>query len=116
MIIFTKIFAVILAVTVITKAFHDYKKKQENIVMFLFWTIAWILIAYVALKPSLFYTFVTHLSNESIGMGTFVGIAFIFLFFIVYRVYIKANRLERQIKDIVMKIGIQDIIEEIEEK
>lgn len=116
MVLFTKIIAVLFALMVIFKTFHDYKKKQENVVMFLFWTIAWILIAYVALKPALFYTFVTHLSSEKIGMGTFVGIAFIFLFFIVYRVYIKANRLERQIKDIVMKIGIKDIIEEIEEK
>lgn len=116
MLLFTKIIAVILALTVISKSFYDYKRKREGIVMFLFWAVTWALIAYVALKPSLFYSFITALSKENIGIGTFVGIAFIFLFFITYRVYIKANRLERQIKDIVMKIGIKDITEEIEEK
>lgn len=116
MIIVAKIIAVILALLVITKSFHDYKKRNEGIVTFLFWTITWVLIAYVALKPSLVYSFMMSLSGENIGMGTLFGIAFIFLFYITYRVYIKANRLERQIKDIVMKVGIKDIVEEIEEK
>lgn len=114
MIIITKIFAIILALTVITKTFHDYRKKREILSTFLFWTVAWILIVYVALKPSLFYNLLSKMSNENIGIGTFVGIAFIFLFYITYRVYMKANRMERQIRDIVMKIGIKDIDEEID--
>lgn len=114
MIIITKIFAIILALTVITKTFYDYRKKREILSTFLFWTIAWILIVYVALKPSLFYNLLSNMANENIGIGTFVGIAFIFLFYITYRVYMKANRMERQIRDIVMKIGIKDIDEEID--
>jgi len=109
MIIFTKIFAILLALTVITKTFYDYKKKREILSTFAFWTIAWVLIVYVALKPTLFYNLLSSMANENIGIGTFVGVAFIFLFYITYRVYIKANRLERQIKDIVMRIGIKDI-------
>ncbi|MEI8061170.1 MAG: DUF2304 domain-containing protein [Candidatus Berkelbacteria bacterium] len=109
MIIITKIIAILLALMVISKTFSDYKKHRESLTMFLFWTLAWLFIAYVALRPTIFYTFVTKMSDEHIGSGTFVGIAFIFLFFITYRVYIKANRLEQQIRDIVMKIGIKDI-------
>ncbi len=109
MIIFTKIFAVFLALLVISKAYHDYKKKNDSIIVLLFWTITWILIAYVALKPELFYYFVSKMANENVGLGTFVGIAFISLFYVTYRVYVKANRLERQIRDIVMKVALKDI-------
>ncbi len=116
MIIVTKIFAIILAFTVISKGFYDYKKKKEILSTFLFWTIAWLFIVYVTLKPSLFYNLLSRMADENIGIGTFVGVAFIFLFYITYRVYIKTDRLERQIRDIVMKIGIREIIEEIKEK
>jgi len=109
MIILTKILAVFLALLVISKSFYDYKKKQESLTTFLFWSAAWAGIVYVAINPSVFYKFLINLGNENIGMGTFVGIAFIFLFFITYRVYVKAHRLEQKIKDIVMKIGIKDI-------
>lgn len=111
MILFTKFFAIVLAIMVISKTFYDYKKRQESLFSFLFWTFAWLFIVYISLVPSIFYKFVANMASENIGLGTFVGIAFIFIFFITYRIYIKANRLERQIKEIVMKIGIKDIEE-----
>ena len=112
MIIFTKIVSILLALLVISKTYLDYKKKREGLTMFLFWSITWVAIVYVAIKPSIFYKFATSLSNKDVGMGTFVGLAFVFLFYITYRVYVKANRLEQKLKDIVMKIGIKDIDEE----
>ncbi len=109
MTILTKIFAIILAIFVISKSFYDFRKKRESIVMFLFWTISWLFIVYVALKPSIFYQLASSMSDQNVGLGTFVGLAFIALFFVTYRVYMKAHRLEQQIRDIVMKIGIKDI-------
>ncbi|MFA5158281.1 MAG: DUF2304 domain-containing protein [Patescibacteria group bacterium] len=111
MIIATKIIAIFLAVMVISKTFYDYKRKRESLTMFLFWTLAWIFIAYVALVPGIFYSFATKMADQNVGTGTFVGLAFIFLFFITYRIYMKAHRLEQQIRDIVMRIGIKDIEE-----
>jgi hypothetical protein len=109
MIIFTKIFAIILAILVISKSMHDYKKRQESLMTAIFWAAAWIGIVYVALVPKVFYKFILDLGNENIGIGTFAGIAFVLIFFVTYRVYVKAHRLEQKIKDIVMKIGIKDI-------
>lgn len=94
---------------VIFKTTYDYKKKLENLTMSSFWIISWLGIAYVATFPEIFYKFATGLSNENIGSGTLVGLAFIFLLYITYRIYAKANRLEQKIKYIVMKIGIKDI-------
>jgi len=111
MIIITKIIAILLALMVISKSFYDYKRKRESFVTFMFWSLAWVFIVYVALVPKIFYSFATKLADQNIGIGTFVGLAFIFLFYITYRVYMKAHRLEQQIRDIVMRIGIKDIEE-----
>lgn len=111
MIILTKVIAALLALTVVTKTLYDYKRKRESLTMFIFWTVAWIFIFYVALVPSIFYNFANKMADQNVGIGTFVGLAFIFLFFITYRVYIKAHRLEQQIRDIVMRVGIKDIEE-----
>lgn len=111
MIIFVKIVSIMLAIAAISKTYLDYKKRRENIAMLIFWLAAWAAIIYVTLVPASFYQFVANLSNENIGLGTFVGLAFVFMFYITYRVYVKANRLEQKLKDVVMKIGIKDIKE-----
>lgn len=116
MILFSKFLAVFLAFLVITKSFYDFRKKREGLFVFLFWIITWLFIAYVAIKPGLFYKLVNSMASENIGIGTFVGIAFVFLFYVTYRVYVKANRLEIQIREIVMKIGVKDIEEEIKNR
>jgi hypothetical protein len=109
MIILTKVITILLALTVISKTYLDFKKKQENIAVFLFWAIAWLFIMYAAIQPGKIYSLMQKFSKDNIGIGTFVGIAFIFLFYITYRVYIKANRLERKLHDMVMKLGLKDI-------
>lgn len=111
MIIFTKLFAVFLAILVISKTLHDYRKRLEPFATFLFWTIAWLGIVYVTLRPELFFAFTQSLANKNVGMGTLVGLAFVFLFYITYRVYVKAHRLERKLRDIVIEIGLRDIDE-----
>lgn len=107
MIILSKIVAILLAIIVITKTVHDYKKHQEILSTVIFWSFAWIGIVYISLKPSIIYGLLTDHGQS--GIGTVFGIAFIFLFYVTYRVYIKANRLEQKIKNIVMEIGIKDI-------
>lgn len=112
MIILTKAISLFFAIIVISKTYLDYKKKRESLTMLFFWTITWIGIVYVAINPEVLIRFSQKVGEPNTGIGTFLGLAFIFLFFITYRVYVKANRLEQKIKDIVIKIGIKDIDEE----
>lgn len=109
MILFIKILSLFLGVTVIAKTYIDFKKSHEGLTMFLFWTIAWLFIMYAAIQPGKIYQFMQNFSEENIGLGTFGGIAFVFLFYITYRVYNKANRLEQKIRLVVTKIGLKDI-------
>ncbi len=109
MILFAKIVAIFLAGTVISKTYLDWKKHRESFATLSFWTLAWLGVVYAAFDPSVFIKITDKIGEKGAGFGTLFGLAFIFLFFITYRVYIKANRLEQQIKDIVMKLGLRDI-------
>lgn len=109
MIIFVKVISLLLGLMVISKTYLDYKKKNESLTMFLFWTIAWVGIVIVALFPEIIQKALVISQAQKIGTGTFLGIAIVFLFFVIYRIYIKANRLEKQIHDMVMKLGLKEI-------
>ena len=107
--IILKILSLILGLVVITKTIHDYKKKKESFVMFIFWMIIWTAIIVLAIFPLLIDKINLMIGGVGSGANTFIGAAIVFLFFITYRVYTKANRIERQIHDMVMKLGLKNI-------
>lgn len=113
MIVFVKIISLILGLTVISKTYLDYKKRNESLIMFLFWTAAWIGIIAVSLFPEIINEALQISMAQKIGTGTFLGVAIVFLFFIIYRIYIKASRLEKKMQDMLMKLGIKDLDDEI---
>lgn len=113
MISFVKIISLILGLMVISKTYLDYKKRNESLVMFLFWTLAWIIIIAISLFPEIIDEALQLSKAQRIGTGTFLGIAIVFLFFVIYRVYIKANRLEKKIHDIAIKLALKELDDEI---
>ena len=108
-VIFSKILSTVLALLVITKTYYDFKKHQDSIFTLIFWSVTWVIIALIAIWPNVFYQVRDSLEEQNVGLGTLFGIAFVFLFFITYRVYIKANRLERKLHDMVVKINLKDV-------
>jgi hypothetical protein len=105
MIILVKIFSIILGLMVISKTYHDFKKGMENITMFLFWTMAWIGIILISLFPDLVSEIINLSQGQRIGTGTFFGMSIVFLFFVIYRVYIKADRIEKNLTEVVRQIA-----------
>jgi hypothetical protein len=112
MFVFVKIFSFLLGLMVISKTYLDYKKKSESFFMFVFWTLAWIGIITVSLFPEIIDQALEISRAQKIGTGTFFGISIIFLFFVIYRIYIKANKLEKKLHDMVMKLGLEEIDDE----
>ncbi|MFA4995825.1 MAG: DUF2304 domain-containing protein [Patescibacteria group bacterium] len=107
MIIIVKLLSIILGLMVISKTYHDFRKSRESITMFLFWTIAWIGIIFVSLFPEIVDEIISLSQGQRIGTGTFFGIAIIFLFFVIYRIYIKADRIERDLAEVVRQVAIK---------
>jgi len=102
-----KIFAIIIGLVVIGKSLLAFKKKEEGIVMFLFWTMTWIGIIFVAIYPLVIDRVGRLVGDSRSSVITFLGFAFVFVLFITYRVYVKANRIEQKLTNLVISISLE---------
>lgn len=108
MLVIAKLLSITLGLTVILKIYHDFKKGKESLVMFLFWVLTWMVIITITLFPSIIDMILYYSRGERIGIGTFLGMAIVFLFFVIYRVYIKADRIEKNMATIVRQMATKN--------
>ena len=106
MIIIAQTLSAFFAALVVTKSYADLKRGRENIVMFLFWTVAWMIILGIAIYPNIINILIVRFGGQRTGMGTIFGLALTFLFFIMYRLYIKADRVEKDVHKLIRDIAI----------
>lgn len=116
MIIIVKLLSIVLGLMVIFKTYHDFKKGKESVTMFLFWTIAWIGIILISLFPEIVEEILNFTKSQKIGAGTFVGMSIVFLFFVIYRVYIKADRVEKDLAEVVRQTATKINLKETDIK
>ena len=104
-----KIFSLLLALIVLSKSYVDFRGRQESLSMFVFWAVTWILIVTVALFPSLVDLLLRLSGNErGVGLGTFFGMALVFLYFVVYRIYVKLERIEQNLTKAIQELALRD--------
>lgn len=97
MLIFAKIFAIILSILVIARSITDYRNKKESLEMTAFWIIIWAGIIVFAYYPNLIDKLIEGLGGSRTGLGTIFGMGLVFVLFISYRIYVKANRIEKNL-------------------
>ncbi len=106
-VILTKTFAILLALIVISKSYTDLRLRRESLLMFLFWTTTWLGIVLVALAPSIVDRIIA-IGGGQAGIGTVFGITFMFMFFVVYRIYVKLDRTEQKMVRLVQELAMED--------
>ncbi len=104
-----KIIALVFGLIVIAKTTTDFRKKQENWQMFLFWLILWAAIIFVAFDPMIIDQVINRFGYGNYTIGQIFGMGFVFIMFVVYRIYVKAHRLEKQLNELVRKIGLKNL-------
>ena len=105
-----KIIAVLLAALSISKSYLDFRKKREPKIMFLFWTVVWVIASTITIYPALIDKIAAYSRDQSITFGSMVSLAFLFMLFIVYRVYAKVARIEYQQAELIRKLGLKKVI------
>jgi len=109
MITFAQAFTTFFAALVVTKSYADLKKGRENIVMFLFWVCSWAVIVFIAMYPAVVDLFFAKLSGEtSDRVATALAMGLTFVFFVIYRLYIKADRVEKTLHKLVSELAIKE--------
>lgn len=106
--IFVKILSILLGIIAISKAYLDWKSKNDSFIVFLFWIFSWVIVIIFSLYPILISKINFLAGQQGTGVNTFIGASFVFILFVIYRIYRKANRLEKQIQKIVTEIGLKD--------
>ncbi len=109
MITFAQAFTAFFAALVATKSYADLKRGRENIVMFLFWVSTWIIIVFIAFYPNivdLFFAKISGRTGNSIATALAMGLTFVF--FIIYRLYIKADRVEKTLHRLISELAIRN--------
>src|ERR1700741_4646023 len=95
--IVAKVFSIILAAISISKSYVDLKARVESLQMFIFWVCTWTMIVLVALYPPIIDVLIASSGYGRTGLGTVFGMGLIFLFFVVYRIYVKMERVEHKL-------------------
>src|SRR5438552_16000683 len=92
--IISKIFAVLLAGIAISKSYVGVRTRAESFQVFIFWTLTWVAIIIVALFQALVDLVIASFGDKRVGLGTVFGMALVFLYFLVYRIYMSVDHLQ----------------------
>lgn len=109
MIYLVQLFSTILAVMVIGKSYTDYKKRNESLVVFIFWALTWLAIVFFAYFPQTIDLISQRFDGQTSGVNRVIGLGLTFLFFIIYRVFVKAERIERQLGQLIKQGAMRDL-------
>ena len=91
--ILSKVFSLLLAAVAISKSYVEFRARAESLQMFVLWTLTWTGIVLVALFPSIVDLMISPSPYGRAGLGTVFGMGLVFLFFVVYRIYVRLDGL-----------------------
>lgn len=111
MITFLQILIIVFAVFALSRTIKRLKQGNLNTKEFYFWSFLWIVIIVVALIPQ-----VTDVLSGMLGIGRgfdlAIYVAIILLFYLVFRLMVKIDKLEHEITKIVRTVAINNRIQE----
>lgn len=109
MIIIARILATVFAIIVLSRSIVDYRNRKESAQMTIFWVVVWLAIAIIAFFPSTVDTAIRLFGGDKTGLGTVFGMGIIFVMFVCYRIYVKANRIEKNLNELTRKFALVSI-------
>ena len=104
-----QVFGLVLIVLAMSKTIADFHRHRETKIMFGFWMILWVTIIILTIFPELTELARKFLLGPNQSVGTIIGTGMIFLIFLVYRIYIKTERIERILRERVSDLALNKI-------
>jgi hypothetical protein len=92
---------------VFLRIFSRIKRKEITLKEGIFWSFFWVLVGLAVLFPK-----TTDLFAKTLGVGRgadlLVYLAVIFLFYLVFRIFVHLEKIERNITKIIRKIALEE--------
>lgn len=108
-----RVLATLFAVLVVSKSYLSVRQRRESPLMFILWLITWAIILVLTYYPQIINTV---LGREKVGVGTVLGVGLVFVYFVLYRVYAKADRVEKELHRLTRELAIKDTKESTDPK
>ncbi|MBI4032668.1 DUF2304 family protein [Candidatus Berkelbacteria bacterium] len=103
------VIATFFAALVIAKSFDEFRRGREPWPVFMAWFTMWSAVVVIAVFPELTDWVRERLFGPQSGLGTIFGIAIVLLLFLSYRIYLKAERVERTLNQLISDLALHEL-------
>jgi hypothetical protein len=103
-------FILVFALFALSRTLWQFKRRALTFVWFFFWFLFWIVVGFVAVLPQ-----TTDIVARFVGVGRGADVviyaSLLVLFYLIFRVYIKIEQVEREVTGLVRKLALDDLKE-----
>ena len=99
-----------IAIIAILLVFNIYHNRKASIQTFILWVLLWLLLAIFAIIPESI-TFLANFIGINRGMDLLIIFGLIFLYYLVFRLYLKIEKANNDITELVRRIAIDKEID-----
>ena len=101
-----QIVVIIFVIFALSRAFLRFKDKKISNMEFIFWLLLWIAVLTVVFKPEITNIFANYLGIER-GIDVVIYLSILVLFYLMFRLYVKIDVMEKNITKVVRKDAIE---------
>jgi len=102
-----QIFIIIFVLFALSRALLRFKKNEIAIKEFLFWLVFWVAVSVAVLLPQT-TTLLANLVGVGRGADLVIYISIVAVFYIIFRIFVKIEKIEQDITKIVREIGLKE--------
>jgi len=103
-----KIIAFIIIALFLSRLFWQKQKKQITANEFIFWSCFWILAAVLVIGLQWIDKIVANLGFSASGIQTLLYLGIVVLFYLIFRLSMKIEKIEKNITKIIREIALKD--------
>jgi len=103
-----QILVLILIAVVIGKAIKRFWLKELSLLLFLTWSGVWVALAVVVMLPGIL-SWVANFMGIGRGVDLVIYLALFAIFYIVFKIYLRINKIEKNMTELIRKIAMQNM-------
>ncbi len=100
-----QIFLILFIIFAVSKVALRYKDKIISLQELVLWTVFWFMVGFVVIFPAS-TSFVANLVGVGRGVDLVIYISVLMLFYLVFRLLVKIDKIEKDITKIVRKVSL----------
>ncbi len=111
---FIQYLLVFLVLLIIYRVFIKWKQGFLGFRDLLFWVVFWVVVGVIVVRPEI-TSFLANVVGVGRGADLVIYLSIVLIFYIIFQITVKIERLERNITKIVRTIAIKDEVRDAEQ-